>query len=87
MGVMKHFRRILMGYEIYFKNFDGSHILLCFIFVIFFFKFRGLKHKISKLAIKEIQARETMLNKSHRVIHSANIRQFDANSRVFVLST
>ena len=87
VGVMKHFRHILMGHEIYFKHFDRSHIFLSFVFVILFFKLRGLRHKIFKLAIKEIQAREAMLNKSHQVIHSANIRQFGPNSRVFVLST
>ena len=55
MGVMKYFRHILMGHEIFLKIFDGSrHIFLCSIFVILFFKLKGLKHKISKLAIKEI---------------------------------
>ena len=35
--------------------FDGpQNIFLCSIFVILFFKLRGLEHKISKLAIKEI---------------------------------
>ena len=55
MGVMKYFRYILMGHEIFFKVFDGpQNIFLCSIFVILFFKLRGLQHKISKLAIKEI---------------------------------
>ena len=34
----------------YFRNFD--------------FSVRGLKHKISKLAMKEIEEREDMINKS-----------------------
>ena len=55
MGAMKYFRHILMGYEIFFKNFDGPrNIFLCSIFIILFFKLKGLKHKISKPAIKEI---------------------------------
>ena len=55
MGVMKYFRHILMGHEIFFKIFDGpQNIFLCSIFVILFFKLRGLEHKISKLTIKEI---------------------------------
>ena len=55
MGVIKYFRHILIGHEIFFKIFDGpQNIFLCSIFVILFFKLRGLEHKISKLAIKEI---------------------------------
>ena len=55
MGVMKYFRHILMGHEIFFKIFDGPrNIFLCSIFIILFFKLKGLKQKISKLAIKEI---------------------------------
>ena len=55
MGAMKYFRHILMGHEIFFKIFDGpQNIFLCSIFIILFFKFKGLKYKISKLAIKEI---------------------------------
>ena len=55
MGVMKYFRHILMGHEIFLKIFDGPrHIFLCSIFVILFFKLKGLKHKIFKLAINEI---------------------------------
>ena len=55
-----------MGHEIFFKNFDGPRsISLCSIFIILFFKLKGLKHKISKLAIKEIEERHDMLNKSH----------------------
>ena len=55
MGVMKYFRHILMGDEIFFKIFDGPrNIILFTIFIILFFKLKVLKHKISKLAIKEI---------------------------------
>ena len=55
MGVMRYFRHILMGHEIFFKIFNGKqNISLCSIFVILFFKVRGLEHKISKLAIKEV---------------------------------
>ena len=49
MGVMKYFRHILMGHEIFFKIFDGpQNIFSRSIFVIL------LEHKISKLAFKEI---------------------------------
>ena len=52
VGVMKYFRHILMGHEIFLKIFDGPrNIFLCSIFVIFL---RVLEYKISKLAIKEI---------------------------------
>ena len=55
VGVMKHFKHILMGHEIFSRIFDGpQNISLYSIFVILFFKLRGLEHKISKLAIKEI---------------------------------
>ena len=55
MGVMKYFRHILMGHEIFFKTFDGpQNIFLCSIFIILFFMLKWLKQKISKLAIKEI---------------------------------
>ena len=55
VGLMKYFRHIVMGHEIFFKIFDGpQNIFLCSIFVILFFKLKELKHKISKLAIKEI---------------------------------
>ena len=55
-----------MGHEIFFKIFDGpQNIFLCAIFVILFLKLRGLEHKISKLAIKEIYERQDMLYKSH----------------------
>ena len=44
-----------MGHEIFFEIFDGPrNIFVCFIFIILFFKLKGLKHKISKLAIKGI---------------------------------
>ena len=55
MEVMKYFRYLLMGHEMFFKIFVGPrNISLCSIFIILFFKLKGLKHKISKLAIKEI---------------------------------
>ena len=55
-----------MGHEMFFKIFDGpQNIFLCAIFVILFSKLRGLEHKISKLAIKEIYERQDMLYKSH----------------------
>ena len=74
VGVMKNFRHILMGHEIFFKIFDGSqNIFLCSIFIILFFKLKWLKHKISKLAIKEIEERHDILNKSHPLSrHKAN---------------
>ena len=63
---MKYFRHIFLGHEIFFKTFDGpQNIFLCSIFMILFFKLKWLKHKISKLAIKEISERHDMLNKSH----------------------
>ena len=44
-----------MGHELFFEIFDGSqNIFLCSIFVILFFKLRGLENQIFKLAIKEI---------------------------------
>ena len=55
MGVIKYFRHILMGDEIFFKIFDGpQNIFLRSIFVISVFKLRVLERNISKLAIKEI---------------------------------
>ena len=43
------------GLEIFPKIFDGPlNTFLCSIFIISFFMLKGLKHKISKLAIKEI---------------------------------
>ena len=42
MGVMKYFRHILMGNEIFFKIFDGlRNIFLCSTFIILFFKLKG----------------------------------------------
>ena len=72
VGVMKYFRHILTGHEIFSKVFDGSqNIFLCSIFVFLFFKFRVLEHKISKLAIKPLRTfKKNMLNKSH---HSVDI--------------
>ena len=72
VGVMKYFRHILTGHEIFSKVFDGSqNIFLCSIFVFLFFKFRVLEHKISKRAIKPLRTfKKNMLNKSH---HSADI--------------
>ena len=50
MGVMKYFGHILIDHEIDFKFFDEpQNIFLCFIFVIIFFKLRGLEHKIPNL--------------------------------------
>ena len=55
MEAMKYSTHILMGHETFFKIFDGSrNIFFCSIFIISFFKLKGLKHKISELAIKEI---------------------------------
>ena len=55
VGPIKYFRHILMGHKIFFKIFDGPrNIFVCSIFIILFSKLKGLKHKISKLAIKEI---------------------------------
>ena len=43
-----------MGHEIFFKIFDGPrNIFLRSIYIILFFKLKGLKHKISELVIKE----------------------------------
>ena len=54
-GAMKYFRHILMGHERFFKIFDGPrNNFLYSVFLILFFNLRGLQHKISKLAIKEI---------------------------------
>ena len=55
VGAMKYFRHILKSHEIFFKIFDGPrNIFVSSIFIILFFKLKELKHKISKLAIKEI---------------------------------
>ena len=43
MGVMKYFRHILMGHEIFFKIFDGpQNTFLCSISIILLFKFEGV---------------------------------------------
>ena len=78
-----------MGHEILFKIFDGlQNIFLCSIFVILFFKLRGLQHEISKLGIN-------VLNKSHPLSrYKTNsgknkekcLMHFDPDARVFVLS-
>ena len=66
MGVMKYFRHILIGHEIFFKIFGGpQNIFLCSVFIILFFTLRGHEHKISKLPIREILERQGMLNKSN----------------------
>ena len=45
-GIMKYFRHISMGHEIFFKIFDGQqNIFLCSIFVILIFKLTGLELK------------------------------------------
>ena len=95
MGAMKYFRHILMGHEIFFKNLDGpQNIFLCSIFIILF-KLKGLQHKISKLAIKEIYERLDMVIKSHLLSryreNSGKNKEkcfihFYADARVFVLS-
>ena len=46
MRVMKYFRHILMGHEIFVKIFDGpENIFSCSIFLILFFKLRGLEYQ------------------------------------------
>ena len=76
MEIMKYFRHILMDHQVFFKSFDGvQNIFFCSIFVILSFKLRWLEHKISKPAIKETEERQSMLNKSPPLIHSADIRQ------------
>ena len=55
MGAMKYLTHILMGHEIFFKIFDGPrNIFLCSVFITLLFKLKALKHKVSKLAVKEI---------------------------------
>ena len=55
MGVMKYFRHILMGHEIFFKIFDGpQNIFTCSIFAILFFKLGDLEHKINSADIRQI---------------------------------
>ena len=80
-GVMKYIRHIFIDHEIFFKIFDGPRsifwcsifkfLMFYVLFLILFFKLRGLEHK---LAIKDIYEKQDMLNKSHPLIHSANIR-------------
>ena len=85
MGVMKYFRHILMGHEIFSKIFDGlRNIFLESIFIILSFKLKGLEHKISKLAIKEIypaDVRQIVVK-----IKKKCLMHFDPDARVFVLS-
>ena len=46
MGVIKYFRHIVLGHEIFFKIFDApQNIFLCSIFVILFLKLRGWSTK------------------------------------------
>ena len=55
VGVMKNFKRILMGCEIFLKIFYGSqNIFLCSPLVMLIFKLRKSERKMSKLAFKEI---------------------------------
>ena len=75
-----------MGHEIFQNFWCATKYFLMFYFRNFDFSVRGLKHKISKLAMKEIEEREDMINKSQWLIHSADIRQFDPIARVFALS-
>ena len=73
VGAMKYLWHILIGHEIFFKTFDGlRNIFLCSIFILLLFYLKGLKHKISKLAIKEIK--KDMACEINN-IHSADIRQ------------
>ena len=52
---MKNFKHILMSHEIFLKTFDGpQNTFSCSPLVILFFTLRESKHKMSKLAIKEI---------------------------------
>ena len=45
VGTMKYFRHLLRAHEIFFEIFDGPrNIFLCSIFIILFFKLKGLKH-------------------------------------------
>ena len=58
-SALKYFRHILMGHEISLKNFDGRQKnFLCASFLIFpviyFENLPRSKHKVFKLAIKEI---------------------------------
>ena len=49
MGVIKYFRHILMGHEIFFKVFDGpQNVFLRFVCIILFFELRGWGTKYPK---------------------------------------
>ena len=53
-GVMKNFKHVLMGHEIFLKVFDGlQNVSLCSPLVLSIFKLRRSEHKMSKLAIKD----------------------------------
>ena len=52
VGVMKYFRHILMGHEIFSKLLMGHKIRS--IYVVLIFKLRGLEHTTSRLAIKKV---------------------------------
>ena len=55
-----------MRHEIFLKTFgEPKNIFLCSPFAILILKLRVSEHKISKLAIKDIQRKQGMLNKSH----------------------
>ena len=85
-----------MGHEILFKIFDGPrNIFACSIFIILYIKLKELKHKISKLAIKETEERHGMLIKSNpHSRYKANsgknkkkcLMHFDLDARALVLS-
>ena len=81
-----------------FQNFWwATKYFIMFYFCNIIFHVRWLEHKLSKLTIKEIRERQSISNKSHPLIHSADIRQivvkikkclthFDPDARVFDLS-
>ena len=58
VGAMKYFNILGIFWWVlkhFLKIFDGPrNIFLCSIFIILFFKLKGLKHKMFKLALKEI---------------------------------
>ena len=57
-GVMKYFRHILMGHEIFLKIFDGpKNLFLCSFLILtlnLFENLSGFEQKLPKLAIKRI---------------------------------